>query len=281
MLEEVVSVPDRIIEMGEKIRSSEGAEVSTLFGSLMKNQIEDQVRRIQKGRNKEFTSDLNDSLLTLERIAGRIWAQSTMRNRQCLWDRLLIWVERNDVPVNQDTVALFVTATKVSKQGMLAYAKAFSGMLKRMGLANETLKQLAAALRADGAAIPLEQAKPIDRPSLIAWSMRQDVNLRDWFTDRVEDGSKMGRSMETGEAEFYFHFCEGNSCRLVGCPEGAKGRSIQAVQMGSDKGISYSGDCTGSAGDGRFRESYKGDDERSSMQCGRRKRAWKNIQPTQ
>ena len=86
---------------------------------------------------------------------------------------------------------------------------------------------------------------------------------KDWFTDRVEDGSKMGRSMETGEAEFYFHFCEGNSCRLVGCPEGAKGRSIQAVQMGSDKGISYSGDCTGSAGDGRFRESYKGDDERS------------------
>ena len=183
---------------------SEGAEVSTLIGSLMKNQIEDQVRKIQRVRNREYTSDLTDSLMVMEQIAGKIWAQSTMRSRQCLWDRLLIWVERNDVPVNQDTVALFVTATKVSKQGMLAYAKAFSGMLKRMGLENETLKQLAAALRADGAAVPLEQAEPINRSVLIAWAMKQDVQLKTGLLIAWKSAARWGEVWKLGRRNFVF-----------------------------------------------------------------------------
>ena len=63
----------------------------------------------------------------------------------------------------------------MTPDAMLACAKAFSGMLKGMGLANETLKQLAAALRADGAAIPLDQAEPVERSTLIAWAMNQEA----------------------------------------------------------------------------------------------------------
>ena len=70
----------------------------------MKNQIEDQVKKIQKGQSKEYESDLNESLLVMEQIAGKIWAQSTMRSRHVGSPIDL------SGSVNQDTVALFVTA---------------------------------------------------------------------------------------------------------------------------------------------------------------------------
>ena len=83
------------------------------------------------------------------------------------------------------------------------------------------------------------------------------------FVNSLENSSEMGGGMEIGESQFHFHFCEGNSCGLVGCPEGKKGRSIQTVQMGSYKGIIDNGDCSGVTDVGKVCVSDKGVNEES------------------
>ena len=85
------------------------------------------------------------------------------------------------------------------------------------------------------------------------------------FVNSLENSSEMGGGLEIGESQFHFHFCEGNSCGLVGCPKGKKGRSIQTVQMGSYKGIIDNGDCSGVTDVGKVCVSDKGVNEESRI----------------
>ena len=66
-------------------------------------------------------------------------------------------------------------SVRVAVQGLLSYAKSLSAVMGRIGIENGPLLSLAAALRANGAAIPLEQATPMTSFDLVDWARGQDL----------------------------------------------------------------------------------------------------------
>ncbi|KAJ9442313.1 hypothetical protein DIPPA_11650 [Diplonema papillatum] len=107
-----------------------------------------------------------------------MWASSTSQQRQLLWARLARWAHSNCLPINPDTACLFVLATGVSPQAQLAYTKALSGAFRHIGITNVPLLSLASALRATGAAIPVNQAPPVPKECLIRWALTQRTDIR-------------------------------------------------------------------------------------------------------
>ena len=114
----------------------------------------------------------------LQAVVAGMWARSTSSQRQLLWARLVRWANEHGLEVDADTAMLFVLATGVSPQGMLAYAKALSGTMRHLGLAQQPLLSLASALRAAGGAIPQQQATPMPKEVLVAWALCQQPHLR-------------------------------------------------------------------------------------------------------
>jgi integrase len=57
----------------------------------------------------------------------------------------------------------------ISMQGQLAYSKAMSGTFKFLGWERQELLNLASALRAQGAEIPIEPAVPLLKEDLVRW----------------------------------------------------------------------------------------------------------------
>ncbi|KAJ9437354.1 hypothetical protein DIPPA_16296 [Diplonema papillatum] len=60
---------------------------------------------------------------------------------------------------------------------MLSYTKSLSGIFRHLGICNQSLLSLAAALRAVGAAIPCQQAMPMEKHILVAWAFSQSPRL--------------------------------------------------------------------------------------------------------
>ena len=114
----------------------------------------------------------------LQSVVAEMWAKSTTQQRRFLWDRMTRWVHLNGLEVNADSASLFVLATSVSPQGQLTYCKSLSGLFRHLGLANQSLLSLGAALRAAGAAIPQKQALPIPRDVLLGWAVSQSADVR-------------------------------------------------------------------------------------------------------
>lgn len=112
------------------------------------------------------TSALKDSL------AG-IWVSDSMKRRSQLLRRLANWCLRENLPVTPESAVLFVTATGITVQGQHSYAKTLSGTLRHLGFNTQPLLTFATALRAQGAAVPLHQAKPITRDLLLSWAFQQ------------------------------------------------------------------------------------------------------------
>lgn len=77
--------------------------------------------------------------------------------------------------MSPETAALFVAATDTSMQAKLTYAKCLAGTMKQLGFTVTPLHTVAAALRAQGAAIPMHQAEPIEKSTLMSWAKRQDI----------------------------------------------------------------------------------------------------------
>lgn len=115
----------------------------------------------------------------MQAVAANLWAASTTQARRNLWYRLQHWCTDNHVPVTPNAAALFVLATGVSPQAQLAYATALSGIFRHFGVDTQPLLSTAAALRAAGGKVPLSQAAPIPKDTLVAWARRQkpDVQL--------------------------------------------------------------------------------------------------------
>ncbi|KAJ9438448.1 hypothetical protein DIPPA_09706 [Diplonema papillatum] len=80
--------------------------------------------------------------------------------------------------LNPDTAVLFVMATSVEPQGMLAYSRLLAAVFGHLGVNSQPLKTLASALRGAGAAIPLSQAESIPRDTLLSWAMDQVSHVR-------------------------------------------------------------------------------------------------------
>ncbi|KAJ9445339.1 hypothetical protein DIPPA_32445 [Diplonema papillatum] len=114
-------------------------------------------------RTGEMSTSAATAQHLLQVLVSRMWASSTSQQRQLLWARLARWAHSNCLPINPDTACLFVLATGVSPQAQLAYTKALSGAFRHIGITNVPLLSLASALRATGAAIPVNQAPPVPK----------------------------------------------------------------------------------------------------------------------
>lgn len=112
-------------------------------------------------------------------IIGQLWGTATTKARSGLWLRYTHWCNSQRLPVNSDqSASLFVAATAISPQGMLAYTKALAAIFLRFGWSRSTLLTLAAALRAAGGDIPIKQAEPFTQEAFIQWALKQPERIR-------------------------------------------------------------------------------------------------------
>jgi hypothetical protein len=102
------------------------------------------------------------------------WAEGTIYNRQHIWHRFRMWCEReSQEPSSDEAAVLFIVATMTTPQAMLSYCKIMSALFGRFGWPRQDLTNLAASLRLQGAEIPIHQAEPISRDTLLRWAGRQ------------------------------------------------------------------------------------------------------------
>lgn len=133
---------------------------------------------LRRRTNAESSVTAAQALDRLRGVVANIWAPSSTSQRQRLWSRMLIWVRSNSLSIDADSAVLFVLATGTSPQAQLTYTNQLAGMFRHFGWDNQSLLSLASALRADGAAIPENQAAPIEKARLVAWARNQPAALR-------------------------------------------------------------------------------------------------------
>ncbi len=103
----------------------------------------------------------------LDTLMANLWAGSTMYQRRQLVERWLLYAQQHQLPWDAESAVLFVMAQNITIQGQLAYIKALSGTFGRLGLDKQDLLNVAAALRAQGAEIPLQQAYVMTKRELL------------------------------------------------------------------------------------------------------------------
>ncbi|KAJ9435567.1 hypothetical protein DIPPA_19823 [Diplonema papillatum] len=130
------------------------------------------------GRTQEGASTVEMARTKMSAVVADMWARSTTQERRSLWRRLQAWTTERGLGMNADSACLFVAATGVRPQGQLAYTKALSASFGAMGFENHPLRVLAKALRGGGAAIPENQATPIERRKLVSWARQQQASVR-------------------------------------------------------------------------------------------------------
>lgn len=110
-------------------------------------------------------------------LVDQRWAQSTLRNRGGLLQRLLVWSEKEGLDaLDAETAVLFVSATSTNLQGQLGYAKQLSALFLSLSLDRGALLTMAQTLRASGAAIPRGQAEPMAGEELRACAADAEAN---------------------------------------------------------------------------------------------------------
>lgn len=97
-----------------------------------------------------------------------VWAPSTLRQRQGLWQRFEAWLRFHGRTMTDHNATLFVETTAAEVQGKHQYAKTLMAVLNRMRIPTEMLSMYAAGLRAQGALVPQQQSAPISRSQLTA-----------------------------------------------------------------------------------------------------------------
>jgi integrase len=106
----------------------------------------------------------------LEEAIMKMWASKTFKDRRYLVQRWLRWCNHYGLMPNPSTVAPFIMSIPTIKiQGQFAYAKAMSGTFRHLGLERQDVLTLTSSLRAQGGAIPDEQATPMPKPVLERW----------------------------------------------------------------------------------------------------------------
>jgi hypothetical protein len=141
---------------------------TTLTGTMLWNALRDRSDTIHTRAQVGFTPE--QSQLRLKSAIESMWASTTFQDRRYLIERWMRWCVHYDQEPTPAAAALFIMAIpRITAQTQLAYTKAFSGTFKHLGWDRQDLLTLATALRAQGAAIPVEQAKPLNKPDLIQW----------------------------------------------------------------------------------------------------------------
>ena len=119
---------------------------------------------------KEQEVSLDEAHTLLRSTLASMWVPTSFRERQLLLLRVREFAEERQLTLDHDdTACLFVVSTKTAKTTQLSYAKAISGVYRRIGVPREGLVALMAALRKEGGLIPTDQAHPMDRAQLAAF----------------------------------------------------------------------------------------------------------------
>ena len=135
-------------------------------------------RQPTKATHPEDPVSVNRALGKLDNVVKGMWAPPTLEQRKRLWSRFMKWAIERNLTNNADTAVLFTVATGAKPQGLLNYAKGLSAIMKKIGRDNQPPRSLAAALRADGAAIPESQATPIKKEVLMQRALEQKPDLK-------------------------------------------------------------------------------------------------------
>jgi integrase len=147
--------------------------ISSLTGRAMWDSIRSEPVNIRRSVN--FNPE--QAVHRLQLMLNSMWADSTMDQRRHLVQRWMEYCNLHQMPLTGDSALTFIMSIpELAIQGQLAYAKAFSGTLKHLGIDRQALLTAQSALRAQGAEIPIEQADPITKPQVI--QLLQCI--RDW-----------------------------------------------------------------------------------------------------
>ena len=150
-------------------------QLQNIFARAVMHHVSSLVNTPRK-KGKETNTSLETAINILEKEVSHVWAKTTTRSRQLLFARLFQWCQHNNIsPYSPDSAILFVIATRVSLQAQLGYTNALSGIFKATGFPNRPLLTYAASLRARGAAIPISQATPISKATLITWAFQRST----------------------------------------------------------------------------------------------------------
>jgi hypothetical protein len=119
----------------------------------------------RRKNNHDSNQPLHPALNAAAETIKSLWAASTWNARASLWQRLEQFVtERNlrMLPFGAQAAA-FVSSLQVTKQTLYSYAKTFRALASRFQIPTPVLDMYIAALYANGATIPIEQATPATR----------------------------------------------------------------------------------------------------------------------
>ncbi|KAJ9435842.1 hypothetical protein DIPPA_32941, partial [Diplonema papillatum] len=176
------SSPFRGFSAGEAGLLTQQSRAASIVGQAVLDLVASKtgvaVTRTLASRHRERDVTVSEARDRLHQVVGRAWAESTVDDRRNLWRRFQAWTSAQGMGLNPDTAVLFVMATSVEPQGMLAYSRLLAAVFGHLGVNSQPLKTLASALRGAGAAIPLSQAESIPRDTLLSWAMDQVSHVR-------------------------------------------------------------------------------------------------------
>jgi hypothetical protein len=99
-----------------------------------------------------------------------LWADTTVSRRHHLVHRWVAYCHQHQLPLDDASVVLFVMAQPALSPGsQFQYLKDLSGTFKRLQLPRLEIQAMQNCLAADGAAMPEDQAKPMQLDDLERW----------------------------------------------------------------------------------------------------------------
>lgn len=166
-----------LLQLQSQTRSQQSSNLA-LFPSLVFRMVQArEPRRPAYTRRRERLVGVETAKQRLESLVAQRWAQNTIRGRSALLQRLLDWAEKECLDaLDPETAVLFVSATLVSPQGQLAYAKQLSALFLSLSLSRGPLQTMVRTLQATGAAIPRDQSSPIQPEELLAAAADAEAN---------------------------------------------------------------------------------------------------------
>lgn len=84
-----------------------------------------------------------------------------------LWTRLQLFLEMNELPLDDANGALFIHSLDVSVQAKHTYARNLANVFRKRGLPHMALTLFGTALKSRGALVPLHQARPMTKADLL------------------------------------------------------------------------------------------------------------------
>lgn len=135
-------------------------EVQRIVTSLLKH-------RRKAPQRRSGTVTIRTAAMNLAKVYRALWAKSTLAKRKNLYLRFKEWIALHQRPLTDHSATLFLETTGTTKQAKHQYGKELMAILNRMQVPTARLSLYLSGLRALGALMPLKQAKPIARESVL------------------------------------------------------------------------------------------------------------------